>query len=49
MRRGVNRAIYFDSFGNLRQPRKLMLYLGAMQIEYNRTSHQHYAQRICEQ
>jgi hypothetical protein len=45
------RAIYFDSFGNLRPPRELIRYLekDASQIEYNRTSYQRFNQSICGQ
>jgi len=37
-----NRAIYFDSFGNLRPPNELVQYLenNVTQIEYNHTPHQ---------
>ena len=45
-----NRAIYFDSFGNLRPPWELERYLGNMtQIEYNRTPYQRYDQSNCGQ
>ena len=45
------RAIYFDSFGNLRPPKELVQYLDkdAVKIEYNRTSYQKYNQSICGQ
>lgn len=46
-----DRAVYFDSFGNLRPPRELVRYLGESEtkIEYNRTSYQRYNQNICGQ
>jgi len=42
----MNRAIYFDSFGNLRSPKELVRYLenNVTQIEYNHTPHQRYDQ-----
>ena len=44
-----NRAIYFDSFGNLRPPNELVQYFGrnVTKIEYNYTSSQTYNQSIC--
>jgi len=41
-----NRAIYFDSFSNLRPPKELVRYLenNVTHIEYNRTPHQRYDQ-----
>jgi len=46
-----SRAIYFDSFGNLRPPRELERYLAndAVQIEYNHSTHQRYNQNNCGQ
>lgn len=46
-----DRAIYFDSFGNLRPPRELVRYLenNVINIEYNRASYQRYNQSICGQ
>jgi len=44
-----DRAIYFDSFGNLRPPKELMRYLNVMKIEYNHTPVQTYDQSICGQ
>jgi len=45
-----NRAIYFDSFGNLRPPKELVQYLNNVtHIEYNRTPHQCYDQSNCGQ
>jgi hypothetical protein len=44
-----NRAVYFDSFGNLRPPKELARYLNVPKIEYNRTSYQTYDQSICGQ
>jgi len=46
-----NNVIYFDSFGNLRPPKKLMRYFGngVTKIEYNRTPYQTYNQSICGQ
>ena len=46
-----NRVVYFDSFGNLRPPKKLVRYFenGATTIEYNRTSYQTYDQSFCGQ
>jgi len=46
-----NRAIYFDSFGNLRPPKELVRYLenNVTQIEYNHTPHQRYDQSNCGQ
>jgi len=46
-----NRAIYFDSFGNLRPPKELMRYLenNVTHIEYNRTPYQRYDQSNCGQ
>ena len=45
------RAVYFDSFGNLRPPKELVQYLDkdAVKIEYNRTSYQKYNQSNCGQ
>jgi hypothetical protein len=45
------RAIYFDSFGNLRPPKELVQYLkkNVTSIEYNRASYQRYDQSICGQ
>ena len=45
------RAIYFDSFGNLRPPKELVQYLDkdVVKIEYNRTSYQKYNQSNCGQ
>lgn len=45
------RAIYFDSFGNLRPPRELIRYLekDVLQLEYNHTSYQRFDQSICGQ
>ena len=45
-----NRIVYFESFGNLRPPKKLVRYFenGATTIEYNRTS-QTYDQSFCGQ
>jgi len=39
-----DRAMYFDSFGNLRSPIELVRYLkkDVVNIEYNRTSYQRY-------
>jgi len=49
--KGGNRAIYFDSFGNLRPPKELVRYLenNVTHIEYNRTPHQRYDQSNCDQ
>ena len=47
-----DRAMYFDSFGNLPPPNELVRYLGGhvvTRIEYNRTPHQTYDQSICGQ
>jgi len=45
-----DRAVYFDSFGNLRPPKELARYLGdGATIEYNRTAHQTYDQTNCGQ
>ncbi|KYQ50678.1 hypothetical protein ALC60_10221 [Trachymyrmex zeteki] len=44
-----NRAIYFDSFGNLRPPKELERYLVNSVIEYNRTHYQRYNQSNCGQ
>jgi len=46
-----NRAIYFDSFGNLRSPKELVRYLenNMTHIEYNRTPYQRYDQSNCDQ
>ncbi|XP_077282380.1 uncharacterized protein LOC143908564 [Temnothorax americanus] len=44
-----DRAIYFDSFGNLRPPRELTQYLENNVIEYNRTPYQRYDQSNCGQ
>jgi hypothetical protein len=46
-----DRAVYFDSFGNLRPPKELVRYLGGdlASIRYNRTSYQTYDQSICGQ
>ncbi|XP_077258538.1 uncharacterized protein LOC143895358 [Temnothorax americanus] len=44
-----DRAIYFDSFGNLRPPRELAQYLENNVIEYNRTPYQRYDQSNCGQ
>jgi len=45
-----NRAIYFDSFDNLRPPKELVRYLenNVTHIEYNRTP-QRYDQSNCDQ
>ncbi|KYQ59127.1 hypothetical protein ALC60_01855 [Trachymyrmex zeteki] len=47
-KRGI-RAIYFDSFGNLRPPKEFERYLVNNVIEYNRTHYQRYNQSNCEQ
>jgi hypothetical protein len=46
-----NRAVYFDSFGNLQPPRELTRYLrkNGTTIEYNHIRYQHYNQSICGQ
>lgn len=46
-----DRAVYFDSFGNLRPPSELVQYLknGVTLIEYNRTPYQRYDQSNCGQ
>jgi len=45
-----DRAMYFDTFGNLRSPKKIVRYLGTdTSITYNRTSYQTYNQTICGQ
>ncbi|XP_071649168.1 uncharacterized protein [Temnothorax longispinosus] len=44
-----DRAIYFDSFGNLRPPRELTQYLENNVIEYNRIPYQRYDQSNCGQ
>ncbi|CAL1672694.1 unnamed protein product [Lasius platythorax] len=46
-----NRAIYFDSFGNLRPPNELVRYFGrnVTKIQYNHTPVQTYDQSICGQ
>ena len=44
-----DRAVYFDSFGNLRLPKELVQYLDVTQIEYNRMPYQHYNQSNCGQ
>lgn len=44
-----NQAIYFDSFGNLRPPKELVLYLNVVKIEYNHTPYQNYNQNNCGQ
>lgn len=47
-----HRAVYFDSFGNLRPPKELTQYLDNdddVKIEYNRTSYQEYDQNNCGQ
>ena len=46
-----NRAIYFDSFGNLRPPNELIRYLNVSKINYNHTSYQTYTQsgQLCLQ
>jgi len=46
-----NRAIYFDSFGNLRPPKELVRYLenNVTHIEYNHTPRQRYDQSNCGQ
>ncbi|XP_071575288.1 uncharacterized protein [Temnothorax nylanderi] len=46
-----DRAIYFDSFGNLRPPRELVLYLknNMTKIEYNHMPFQRYDQSNCGQ
>lgn len=44
-----DRAVYFDSFGNLRPLKELVRYLNVTQIEYNRTPYQHYDQSNCGQ
>lgn len=39
---------YFDSFGNLRPPQELIMYLGSKSIIfYNYTKYQHYDTVIC--
>jgi len=47
MKRG-DRAVYFDSFNNLRPP-GIVRYLDVTQIEYNRTPYQYYDQSNCRQ
>ena len=46
-----DRAIYFDSFGNLRPPKELVQYLRntVTKIEYNHTPYQRYDQSNCGQ
>ena len=44
-----DRAIYFDSFGNLRPPKELVQYLDVKRIEYNHTPYQRYDQSNCGQ
>lgn len=45
-----DRAMYFDSFGNLRPPKEIVRYLGTdTLITYNRTSYQTYNQTFCGQ
>jgi hypothetical protein len=44
-----DRAIYFDSYGNLRPPKELVRYLNVTKIEYNHTSYQTYNQSNCGQ
>ena len=45
-----DRAMYFDSFGNLRPPKEVVRYLGNdTTITYNRTAYQTYNQTICGQ
>ena len=45
-----NKAIYFDSFGNLRPPREIARYLGNnADVTYNPRAYQTYHQNICGQ
>lgn len=45
-----NRAIYFDSFGNLRPPKELECYLrNTVSLQYNRPSYQSFDQNNCGQ
>lgn len=45
-----NKAIYFDSFGNLRPPRELERYLGDnVNLTYNHCSYQSFDQSTCGQ
>jgi hypothetical protein len=46
-----NRAIYFDSFGNLRPPQELVRYFNSdvTHIEYNHARYQRYNQSNCGQ
>jgi len=44
-----DRAVYFDSFGNLRPSKELVRYLDVTQIKYNRKSYQCYDQSNCRQ
>ncbi|KAG5338420.1 GVQW3 protein, partial [Acromyrmex charruanus] len=44
-----DRAVYFDSFSNLRPLKELMRHLDVTQIEYNRTPYQCYDQSNCKE
>ena len=44
-----NRAMYFDSFGNLRPPKEVVRLLNVPKIQYNRTPLQTFNQNICGQ
>ena len=40
-------VIYFDSFGNLRPPRELMIYLNVDQVKYNPENYQDFNTYNC--
>lgn len=46
-----DRAMYFDSYGNLQPPKEFVRYIKpyVKKIEYNYSSHQRYNQTICGQ
>ena len=44
-----NTALYFDSFGNLRPPSRLVDYLGCKDIKYVRNSFQSFDETNCGQ
>ena len=46
-RKTGDKAVYFDSFGDLQPPEDLMRYLGVGSVEYNHRRYQEYDTVIC--